>query len=76
MYFIIEIPNEFVIDEAAATTSGAGIYSLNDSLISLPSQISGLPWSRGDIAVKYYRMERPGSLNEKIKIDLQLRLDN
>lgn len=74
-YLIIEIPDEFVIEQAAATTAGSGIYSLNDSLVSLENP-TGEPYTRNNIAVKYYRSSIPGAFDEKIKIDLQLKLDN
>ena len=76
-YLIIEIPDEFKIDEAAATTAGSGVYSLNDSIVYLGNQFqSGDPYTRNNIPVKYYRSKIPGAFDEKIKIDLQIKLDN
>jgi len=76
-YLIIEIPDEFKIDEVAATTAGSGIYSLNDSIVYLGNQFqSGDPYTRNNIPVKYYRSKIPGAFDEKIKIDLQIKLDN
>lgn len=76
-YLIIEIPDEFVIDEVAATTAGSGIYSLNDSIVYLGNQFSnGNPYTRNNIPVKYYRSKIPGAFDEKIKIDLQIKLDS
>lgn len=76
-YLIIEIPDEFIIDEVAATTAGSGIYSLNDSIVYLGNQFpNGNPYTRNNIPVKYYRSKIPGAFDEKIKIDLQIKLDS
>jgi len=76
-YLIIEIPDEFKIDEVAATTAGSGIYSLNDSIVYLGNQFPNEnPYTRNNIPVKYYRSKIPGAFDEKIKIDLQIKLDN
>ena len=76
-YLVIEIPDEFLIDEAAATTAGSGVYSLNDSIVYLGNQFpSGDPYVRNSIPVKYYRSKIPGAFSEKIKIDLQIKLDS
>ncbi len=76
-YLIIEIPDEFKIDEAAATTAGSGVYSLNDSIVYLGNQFpDGSSYTRNSIPVKYYRGSIPGAFSEKIKIDLQIKLDS
>lgn len=76
-YLIIEVPNEFSVDEVAATTAGSGIYSLNDSIVYLGNQFpSGDPYTRNGIEVKYYGTRQKGAFDNKIKIDLQLKLDN
>jgi hypothetical protein len=76
-YLIIEVPEDFVIDESAATTSGSGVYSLNDSIVYLGNQYqSGELYTRNSLPVKYYRINISGSLNDKIKLDLQIKLDN
>lgn len=76
-FLIFELPVEFSIDEASSATAGSGFYSLNDSIVYLGNQYpNGEPYLRNGIPVKYYRTSRPGMFNEKIKIDLQIKLDN
>ena len=76
-FLIFELPAEFSIDEASSATAGSGFYSLNDSIVYLGNQYpNGEPYLRNGIPVKYYRTSRPGMFNEKIKIDLQIKLDN
>lgn len=75
-YLIIELPDEFKIDEAAAKTAGSGVYSLNNSIVYLGNQSSAGQYTRDNIPVKYYRSKIPGAFDNKIKLDLKIKLDN
>lgn len=78
-YLVIELPNEFYIDEAAATTAGSGVYSLNDSIVYLGNSFSdpgNTPYTVNGNHVKYYRSRIPGAFDGKIKLDLKIKLDN
>lgn len=78
-FLIIELPNEFVIDEVAATTAGSGVYSLNDSIVYLGNNFGddiGTPYTVNGQHVKYYRSRIPGAFDGKIKLDLKIKLDN
>ncbi len=68
--------DEFKIDEAAATTAGSGVYSLNNSIVYLGNQSSAGQYTRDNIPVKYYRSKIPGAFDNKIKLDLKIKLDN